>query len=254
MRIRELDAYFRSILDIDGLSRVDSSLNGLQVGRPEQEVARIAFAVDACMDSFRLASRWGAELLFVHHGLFWGRDLRVTGSHRERLKHLLDHDLCLYAAHLPLDMHPEVGNNAGMAATLGLVDTQPFGIYKGVNIGIQGRLPRPLTLGEVHALLFGGGAPDPVPGLAFGKDRVETVGIVSGGAPHEAYQAVERGLDLYITGESAHGMYHLAQEEGLNVIFGGHYRTETWGVRLLADRTFRDTGLDTRFFDIPTGL
>jgi dinuclear metal center YbgI/SA1388 family protein len=253
MLLRELDRYFRSLLRIDDMVKIDASLNGIQAGRPEQKIGRIAFAVDACMDCFRLATAWGAELLFVHHGLFWGKDLRVTGSHRARLKHLLDNDLALYAAHLPLDMHPEIGNNAGIACALGLVETVPFGTYKGVDIGIKGRFPRPVRLAEVETLLFGG-APDGSPGLAFGKEFVETAGIVSGGAPYEAFQAAEQGLDLYITGEGSHAVYHFAQEEGLNVIFGGHYRTETWGVRLLAERTARETGLETRFIDVPTGL
>lgn len=253
MRIQDLDKYFRSILRIDDLARIDSSLNGLQVDKDSPETSKIAFAVDACMESFRLAAEWGADVLFVHHGLFWGKDLRVIGSHRARLKYLFEKNLALYAAHLPLDVHPEIGNNAGMAKTLGLSEVTPFGIYKGIDVGVKGRFPAPVTIDTVETLLFGA-SPKPHTVLPFGKSSIETVGIVSGGAPYEAFQAIEQGLDLYITGEASHSVYHLCQEEGLNVIFGGHYRTETWGVRLLAERTREETGLLTRFFDVPTGL
>lgn len=253
MHIRELDLYFRSFLRIDDLVKIDSSLNGIQVGREKGEVRRIAFAVDACIETFRLASGWGADILLVHHGLFWGRDLRVAGAHRTRLKHLLDNDLALYAVHLPLDLHPEIGNNAGMAATLGLENLEPFGTCKGVDIGVKGRFPHPVGIEEVGRKLFGS-APKSVDLLPFGKPLVETVGIVSGGGAGETAQAVEQGLDVYITGEAAHAVYHSSQEEGINVIFAGHYRTETWGVRLLSDKTRNETELETCFFDVPTGL
>jgi dinuclear metal center YbgI/SA1388 family protein len=251
--MQELDRYFHSVFRIDDLAKIDSSLNGLQVGREKPEIKKIAFAVDACMDGFRLATEWDADMVFVHHGLFWGKDLRVTGAHRRRLKYLFENDIALYAMHLPLDMHPEVGNNAGIAGTLGLTDTAPFGFYKGFDIGIKGRLPVLLTIDDAAKRLFGAEHED-LSSLPFGKRLIETVGIVSGGAPHEAVQAIEQDLDLYITGDASHSLYHQCREEGMNVISGGHYRTETWGVRLTAEKVLRETGIETRFFDIPTGL
>jgi dinuclear metal center YbgI/SA1388 family protein len=206
------------------------------------------------MDSFRLAARWGADMIFVHHGLFWGRNLRVQGAHYERLKFLIENKLALYAVHLPLDMHPEVGNNAGLAATLGLGEISPFGWYKGNAIGFKGRFSCPIPREEAAKRLFGNCATQPVKLLPFGKPAIETVGIISGGAPYEVSQAIEEKLDLYITGEAAHEIYHLCQEEGINVLFAGHYQTETWGVRLIAEKTHTDTGVETRFLDIPTGL
>ncbi|MDR3200611.1 MAG: Nif3-like dinuclear metal center hexameric protein [Spirochaetales bacterium] len=254
MHIREIDAYYRSFLRIDDLARTDSSLNGIQLAPDTKDVRKIAFAVDACLDSFRLAADWGADMIFVHHGLFWGRDLRVTGVHYERLKFLIQNNLALYAAHLPLDMHPEVGNNAGIAAALGLRDTAPFGFYKGNAIGIQGRFAAPVPREEAAKRLFGTCAATPATLLPFGKAEVQSVGVISGGAAHEVDQAIELGLDLYITGDSAHEVYHSCQEAGINVLFAGHYQTETWGVRLTAEKTRADTGLETRFFDVPTGL
>jgi dinuclear metal center YbgI/SA1388 family protein len=253
MLVQELDGYFRSVFRIDDLARVDSSLNGLQVGRVGPKIEKIAFLVDACMEGFLLAAEWNADMVFAHHGLFWGKELRITGAHRRRLSYLFEKDLALYAVHLPLDMHPEVGNNAGMAKTLGLTDTEPFGFYKGFDIGIKGRLPAPLSIHDTAKLLFGA-EHEHLSSLPFGKRLIATVGIISGGAPGEAAQAIEQGLDLYITGDASHTLYHQCREEGLNVISGGHYRTETWGVRLTAEKVRHETGIETRFFDIPTGL
>jgi dinuclear metal center YbgI/SA1388 family protein len=253
MRIGELDAYYRSFLKIDDFAQTDSSLNGVQVSSGA-DIRKVAFAVDACMDAFRLAARWGADMIFVHHGIFWGKDLRVSGSHYERLKFLIGNNLALYAVHLPLDMHPEVGNNAGIAAALSLCGTAPFASYKGKLIGVKGRFPEPLAREDAAKRLFGNGAAQQSKLLPFGKAVIETAGIVSGGAPQEVSQAIEEGLDLYITGDASHEIYHLCQEERINVLFAGHYQTETWGVRLTAEKTGRDTGLETCFFDIPTGL
>jgi len=253
MTLAQLDEYFRSVLDIAGLAKIDNSLNGLQVGRGKTELARLAFGVDAGLETFKRAAEREADLLFVHHGLFWGRDLAVTGLHYRRLRFLIEHDLALYAAHLPLDMHPELGNNAGLARALGLTGVSPFGNYKGVDIGVRGRLPEPKSLDEIVALLYGENPR--LPGLLpFGKKLIESVGIVSGGAPYEVAQAIEAGLDLYLTGDASHGIYHQCLEAGINVIFGGHYLTETWGARLLAERTAKDTGLETVFIDLPTGF
>jgi dinuclear metal center YbgI/SA1388 family protein len=253
MRISELDAYYRSFLRIDDLAGTDSSLNGVQVSSGG-DIRKVAFAVDACMEAFRLAARWGADMIFVHHGIFWGKDLRVSGSHYERLKFLIDNNLALYAVHLPLDMHPVVGNNAGIAAALSLREIVPFGLYQGTAIGVRGSFPEALAREDVPGKLFGSSAAGQAKLLPFGKPFIETVGIVSGGASREVSQAIGEGLDLYITGDAAHEIYHLCLEERINVLFAGHYQTETWGVRLTSEKTVRDTGLKTCFFDVPTGL
>lgn len=253
MTLQELDRYFRSLLNLDAWAARDNSSNGLQVARKNPEVKRVAFAVDACMASFERAVAEGADVLFVHHGLFWGRVNTLTGNYYERIRYLMDHDLALYAAHLPLDAHPEVGNNYGMAQALGLTDLEPFGEYKGAKIGVKGRFPQPESLDRVTDLLFHG-RENVLQILPFGKKQISSVGLVSGGATWETLQAIEEGLDLYITGDAAHEVYHPALEAGINVIFGGHYSTETWGVRLLAKRLTADTGLPAAFLDLPTGL
>ncbi len=253
MTIKEFDAFVRSRLPLEEFEKVDASANGIQVDRENQTLKKIVFSVDACLESFRRAAEQKADLLFVHHGLFWGKVLRVEGVHYRRLKYLLDHDIALYAVHLPLDMHPEIGNNAGLAEQLGLEAKDACGEYKGKEIGIKGRLPVPLTVDEAAARLFSSPV-RPLGKLPFGPEKIESVGIISGGAPFEVMQAVEEGLDCYITGDASHSIYHFAMEAGINVIFGGHYETEIWGVKNLSRLLTEETGIETEFIDVPTGL
>ena len=253
MTLKELDRRLSDFLDLASVAAIDRSRNGLQVARRGTEVRRVAFAVDASLEAFRRAADWGAEVLFVHHGLFWGEAACLTGSAYGRIRFLVEKDLALFAAHFPLDIHPEVGNNAGIARHLGLVDVEPFGLHRGVKIGCKGRLPGPLALAKVAEVL-GEGQSDPVRTLAFGPDPVRTVGIVSGGAPLDVEQAAAEGLDAFVTGESAHQVYHFCLEERISAVFAGHYRTESYGVKALAARLSNDTGLETTWLDIPTGM
>lgn len=253
MHLSELDHELRSILAIDAMHGQDPSLNGLQVSRQNQEITRVACAVDACLETFRRAAAWNADMLFVHHGLFWGKESSVTGGHYDRLRFLFEHDLALYAAHLPLDMHPQLGNNAQMAAELGLEEVTPFGNYHGTDIGVAGTLPEPAGVDTVCERLLGG-ADEALSVLPFGTEQVRSVAVVSGGAPRLIGEAIERGIDLYVTGDASHTVYHEALEAGINVVFGGHYLTEVWGVRAVGRRLSRDFGLETTFLDVPTGL
>ena len=260
MQLDEFDHTIRQLL-LDGpdnaagaqATRVDPALNGLQVGRRTAEVSRVAFAVDACMETFQRAIAWQADLLFVHHGLFWGRPLALTGTHLERVRVLVEHDLALYAMHLPLDCHTSLGNNAGMAAALNLGQRAPFGEYRGVQIGMQGRLPTRLPLAAVTETLFGG-AHNCLAELPFGPERIETVALVSGGGARDLDAAIAAGVDLFVTGDAAHENYHAALEAGINVVSGGHYLSEVFGVRAVAERLARDTGLATTLIDVATGL
>ncbi len=253
MHLKEFDTLIRQVLDLDVFGGTDVALNGLQVANEKDSVEKVAFAVDACLESIRRAAEWGADLLFVHHGLFWGRPLAVTGGHYQRLRALIQADLALYAVHLPLDMHPQLGNNAGLARRIGLQKLEPFGEYKGTKIGFKGILPKVMGLEQVVRVCCGSNEQG-INVLPFGPEAIRTVGIVSGGAADEAYQAIEEKLDLFITGDSDHTIYHHCLEGGINVIFGGHYLTETSGVTLLAEKLKSQTDLQIRFFDIPTGL
>ena len=249
MLVADLDALVTRTLDFAAFEH-DVALNGLQVARSAPELSRVAFAVDASLESFRRAVGAGAELLFVHHGLFWGPQAPLRGTLYERVRFLVEHDLALYAAHLPLDAHPQLGNNIGLARRLGLTGIEPFGAYHGTRIGFKGRLDPPQPLERVAALV----APRPLSLLSFGPAEIRSVGIVSGGDPHAVSQAIDEGLDLFVTGDASHEIYHEALEARINVLSGGHYATETWGVTLMSEFLRTATGLDTVVLDIPTGL
>lgn len=253
MTITDFDRYIRSVLSLDEFTRIDSSRNGLQVERRNQTIRRVAFAVDAALEVFEAAVAWSADLLFVHHGLFWGREEVLTGPHYRRIAFMLEHDLGLYAVHLPLDAHLSLGNNAGMAEVLGLVDVEPFGLVKGIPIGVAGRVQGAISVDTAVSRIFGNRY-RPLAVLEFGPKEVQSVGLISGGAPLEVDQAIEQGFDLYISGDANHIAYHRCREAGINAIFGGHYATEVWGVQRVAAKLAADTGLETTFLDIPTGM
>jgi dinuclear metal center YbgI/SA1388 family protein len=249
----KLDSFFRSFLEIEGFAGIDNSLNGLQVDNDGGETTKIAFAVDASMESFERAAALGAGMLFVHHGLFWGTPLRIQKNLRRRIKFLLDHNICLYAVHLPLDQHPQMGNNAALAGLLGLENLEPFGLYHGKKIGYKGVFPQPVTIDQAaKKIAF---VDRPALGVyPFGKKENTSCAIISGGASYEIGQAIEEGIDLFITGDMAHQAYSDCLEGKLNMIAGGHYSTEVWGVRSVMRHCSEELHIDTEFIDVPTGL
>ena len=250
---KKLDLFFRDFLDIDGFSESDNSLNGIQVDNDGGEIRKIAFAVDANRETFQRAADSGAGMLFVHHGLFWGAPLALSGHYRERVKFLLDRNICLYAVHLPLDQHPRMGNNAVLAELLGLENIEPFGTYHRKKVGCKGILSSPLTVDEAaQKIAFAGRPPTGI--FPFGKEKNASCAIISGGAAKEARQAIAEGMDLYITGEAAHEIYHDCLEAGINVIAGGHHSTEVWGVRSVMRHCAEKLNIETEFIDVPTGL
>ena len=249
----KLDLFFKSLLDIESFAGIDSSQNGLQVDNNGSAIRKIAFGVDASLETFERTAAAGAGMLFVHHGLLWGAPLRLAGGFRRRIKFLLDHNICLYAAHLPLDQHPELGNNAALAKLLGLENLEPFGLYHGRKIGYKGTFAQAITIDEaVKKIAF---MDRPPLGLyPFGKDKNTSCAVISGGAADEARQAIEEGLDLYVTGEASHEVYHECLEGKLNMIAGGHYSTEVWGVRAVMRHCAEELHIDAEFIDVPTGL
>ena len=248
---RKLDIFFRNLLDIEGFSAMDDSLNGLQVDNDGSDIVKIAFAVDASLECFRRASEAGAGMIFVHHGLYWGKPQRLTGGFRERIKFLLDHNQSLYGVHLPLDQHPSLGNNAALAELLGIENPEPFGLYHGRKIGYKGSLRKALTIDEAGRCID---FMNPLGLFPFGKELNQTAAVVSGGAAMEALEAIDEGLDLYVSGEFSHSVYHYALEGKLNFIAGGHYNTEIWGVRRMMEAAAAQLNIDTEFIDLPTGL
>jgi len=253
MTVRDLDEWFSKTLTPDLFIAADPSKNGLQVDNNGAEISCVAFAVDACKASFERARAAGAGMLFVHHGLFWNEAECVVGNQYQRLKFLLDANIALYASHLPLDAHPVLGHNAGIAKKLGLQNIQPFGEWHGLRIGAKGLCKQPVDLDTLIQRLFPDGK-KPLAVLPFGPKPINSVGIVSGGASDEVWQAMDEKLDLYITGEISHEVYHPCLEHGISVIAGGHYQTETIGLKLLSEKLALETGINTVFLDVPTGL
>lgn len=255
MTLVEINNWFNTFLKKEDFPS-DISLNGIQIQNSEPEskqIKKIAFAVDACEETAKKAAEAGAHLLFVHHGLFWGGCQTITGSFYKRISTFIKNDLALCAYHIPLDANNPYGNNWGLAARLGLINCESFGTWRGMVLGVKGELSEELTINELaERVLRKGVTPRSV--LSLGKEKIKTVGIISGGASDDVADAIEQGLDCYITGEFAHEDYHLAREMGINVIGGGHYETETVGVSLVMEKIEKELGIECIFVDVPTNL
>ncbi|HZI21960.1 MAG TPA: Nif3-like dinuclear metal center hexameric protein [Gemmatimonadales bacterium] len=241
-----LDRYLR----ISDVPDAPNARNGLQVANAGT-VSRTAAAVDLCETTVRMAEQSGADLLLVHHGLFWDGLQPLTGRAYRRTAGLIQRNIALYSAHLPLDVHPEIGNNALLARRLGVRVRGEFGEEYGVRIGVWGELDvARAALGEQLAGIVGA-APRL---MAFGPERVQRMGIVTGAAGSMIDQAAAAGLDTFVTGEGSHHTFFDAEELGLNVFYAGHYATETFGVKALAERLCTEFGLPWTFLDHPSGL
>ena len=252
MKLSALCRRLDSILNSASV-RTDPSQNGLQVGG-EWEVKRVAFAVDATGSTMAAAAEGGADLLVMHHGLLWGGPVTWTGHNFDRLRVLVENRVALYAAHLPLDMHPTLGNNAGLIKILGLRRGRSFGEYGGMEIGFTGTFQKPADVevvrGKYEAALGTGGRL-----FGFGPPRVKTVAAFSGGIDATVMEsAARRGIDLLVTGEVKHSHYAVMEDARLNVLALGHYVSETIGVRALMKHVAGHYPVETFFIDHPTGL
>jgi len=248
----EVVTFLNGYLRIADIPDQDTALNGLQVENTGA-VTHLVAAVDA---SQRTIDRLVAEsprgtLLLVHHGLFWDGNQAVRGRRYRRLKALLDHDVAVYGAHIPLDVHPEVGNNAVLARDLGILDPVPFDSYRGIPFGAAGHLimSRDTLVARLVELL--GARVHLIPG---GPETTTRVGIITGAAAGRIQAAADAGLDTFITGEGAHHTAFDALELGVNVLYAGHYATETVGVKALAGHLGQRFGLTWEFHDHPTGM
>lgn len=224
--------------------------NGLQVENSGR-VTRLAAAVDASLATVRLAAAAAADLLLVHHGLFWSPQHPWTGNRHRLLRSLLDADLAVYSSHLPLDAHPRLGNSAQLAAALGLRRRRMFFETKGRPIGVRGELRVSRDALAARLAEITGAAPKLLPG---GGPECLRIGVVTGGAGAELRQAAAEGVDTFITGEGPHWSYALAEDAGINVFYAGHYATETFGVKALAAHLAGKFGLPWVFLDHPSGL
>jgi dinuclear metal center YbgI/SA1388 family protein len=228
----------------------DGAVNGLQVENSGW-VTRIAATVDASLATVNLAIRAKADLLVVHHGLFWSRSIPWRGKKYELIRRLIENDLAVYSSHLPLDAHPKLGNNAQLGAALGLKQLRPFFESHGQAIGFQ--TTATLLREELASRLARatGTRPLVIPG---GPKICRRIGVVTGGAGGDLKLAADAGVDTFITGEGPHWTYALAEELGINVLYGGHYATETFGVKALAEHLSKKFRVPWSFLDHPTGL
>ena len=232
----------------------DYGPNGLQVPGP-QEVRTVVTGVSASAELFERAAELGADLVIVHHGLFWsGAPLALSASAKRRLQLLFDHDMALAAYHLPLDGHPDVGNNALIAAGLGCETHEPFALHRGAAIGVAARFAgEGLPVGDLVARVQRLTGREPLTFLA-GPERVRCIGIVSGSGSDYLADAVAAGHDAFLTGEPAERVMTHAREEGIHFIAAGHYATETFGVRRLGDLLAERFGIRHEFVEIPNPI
>jgi len=228
----------------------DNALNGLQIENSGR-VTRIGAAVDVSTRVLTTAQKRDIDFLIVHHGLFWSGLQPVRGALGRQLRIALENDIALYSAHLPLDIHPRVGNNAQLVAALGLKSAQPFLEEKGQPVGL--RIRSSLPLGELVRKLqkrLNG----PVKLFDFGPNRMRAIGVVTGAAGSEIYRVADEGIDTFITGEAPHWAAVAAEEVGMNLLLGGHYATEVFGVKALAAHLSKRFRVPWEFIDCPTGL
>lgn len=247
-------ALIQAMADELGIERFhDISNNGLQVDSSKADIRKICTGVDATLPFLRAARDAGADIVLCHHGISWGDSLkRIAGLNYSIVKFLMDADMALFACHLPLDAHPVLGNNAQICDALGLTDRRPFGEYHGETIGFAGRLPSAIGREDFAALVRDRiGANLRV--APFGKEAIETVGVVSGGASEMVGQAIDQGLDAFIDGEIDLVSHNECLQRGMNLFAPGHYATERFGVRALGEWAAAKFGLAHEFidFDIP---
>jgi dinuclear metal center YbgI/SA1388 family protein len=258
MQLREFCDRLDEELRTSDYAALDASANGLQVGPASGVVDSVAFCTDGVRETIDLAAEWGADAMVVHHGLSWGGFERVTGQTYDRIAPLVANDVALYVSHLPLDGHLTLGNAAGVADVLDLDAREPFGAVGPEHVGLQGRLPEAASSDALRstladALATGG---EPVQVLDHGPDAIESVAVATGDGSDYLHDAAAAGVDAIVMGEAKQKTYHEAREAGVTVLLAGHYATETFGVRNLQAwiETEWAEPLDTRFFDVPTGL
>ena len=242
--------YCDELLRIGELPDYPNAVNGLQVANAGA-VTKIAAAVDACGYTIDAAANLGCDLLIVHHGLFWQGLQPLTGVRYRQLRRALEAGLAVYSAHLPLDAHPRIGNNALLCAALDFGDTSPFGEYKGSAIGfrVKCEIERGVLAARLEQAVGG-----PVRLCPGGPAIAREIGVITGGAGSEVQAVAAEGIDTFITGEGPHWTFALAEDLGVNILYGGHYATETFGVKALAKEIGTLFGLPWEFIDHPSGL
>jgi dinuclear metal center YbgI/SA1388 family protein len=248
--LSEIVSYTNDFLRIREIGDWDNALNGLQIANSGR-VTKIGAAVDISTRVLEAAAKRNVDFLIVHHGLFWPGLQPVTGVLHRQLELAFEDNIALYSAHLPLDLHPKIGNNAQLAAALGLKSNQPFFEEKGQMIGVKARISyqRDELDRRLQKVLSG-----PVKTFMFGPKKTGTIGIITGGAGSEIYKVAQEGINTFITGEAPHWAAVAAEELGMNLLLGGHYATEVFGVKALALHLSKRFKMPWAFMDCPTGM
>ncbi|WP_130470253.1 Nif3-like dinuclear metal center hexameric protein [Candidatus Magnetaquicoccus inordinatus] len=245
--LTELERYCHTLLNSSAIS--DYAPNGVQV-RGREEIHTVVTGVSACLALFEEAIALNADLVLVHHGMFWEKDPRIIeGSLKKRLQKLLQQDLTLMAFHLPLDAHPSLGNNAQILQRLQLTPGKPFALYRGTHLSAIGECAQGLSIEAMSAQvqeLFGG---QPLL-LPYGPTTIHHVAVCSGAAPELIREAKQKGADLFLTGEASEYVTHFAAEEEIHFIAAGHHRTEKFGVQALGEALAKQFALQHHFVDI----
>lgn len=254
--LSEIVSHLDALLRPEEIPDYPGALNGLQFEN-SGTVDRVAAAVDFSLDAIRAAAQDGADLLVVHHGMFWGGTQRLTGLPRRRLQLLVEHNIAVYASHIPLDMHPEFGNNVLLATELGVHADEAFGEYQGIRIGVRGRDDIETTALVERAAAFAarhGGSVRTTRIPPGRRTRRWALCTGAGASADTIREAVESEVDTLIVGEGAHHTAVEANDLGLVIIYAGHYATETVGVRALAAHLHQSYGVPWSFLDLPTGM
>lgn len=248
--LSEIVGFLDQELGTDSMPDYSGAMNGLQLEN-SGEVGRVVAAVDASLPVMEAVASQGPALLLVHHGLFWQGSQKMTGPVYRKWKAAIHADLAVYSSHIPLDVHPLWGNNAGLAELVGLRNPMPFFDFKGIQLGLRGTWSG--TRDDLVSALSDrlGSEVHLCPG---GPERIGPVGIITGGAGSEVARIAAEGITTFITGEGPHWSYPLAEELGVNLIYAGHYATETFGVKRLAAEIGRRFDVPWSFHDHPTGL
>lgn len=246
--VKKISAFLDKELKVKSIR--DNSKNGLQV-KAKNKIFKVGFAVDASISTFELARKNKVDLLIVHHGIYWKGHKDKAGLQKKRVEFLKKHKINLYACHLPLDLHPKFGNNTELAKIVGLINLKKFGRYNGKLLGLEGKLKKTLTINNIAGILNRNLRTRCIK-LAFGKSKIKTIGIVSGGGSFAFTEAVLKNLDCFVTGEAKHELHHAARDLRQNVILGGHYQTETVGVKAIRSLLHKRFNLDTIFLNNPT--
>jgi dinuclear metal center YbgI/SA1388 family protein len=248
--LSEIVAHCDAHLRLSEIGDYDNALNGLQLENSGM-VTKVAAAVDFSTGALEMAGHRGANLLIVHHGMFWGGLRPITRTLHSQLKIALEHDIAVYSAHLPLDLHPQLGNNVLLMDALQIKNSEPFFEEKGSLLGRRAAVE--ITVDELARRLEEA-VNGPVQALAYGPKRTRSLGIITGGGGGEIERVAGQGIDTFITGEAPHFAAVAARDLRVNLLLGGHYATETFGVKALAGHLAEKFQLDWEFIDLPTGL